>query len=171
MRILLFVCTGNSCRSVMAKALCERLLRERGLFGGDPATPPSKRIFVMSAGVGAVEGMPATFETRSVLRNLDADIAGHRSTRLTEEMVRHAELIFVMEEFHREQILKRVPEAAPKVLMLRTFGLDLPTAAGMDATIMDPIGKPLEVYEVCCTTIKDAVERVVKHVESTCESP
>ena len=169
MRIILFVCTGNSCRSVMGKAICEQLLRERGLFGGDPSTPPAKRIFVMSAGVAAVEGMTATFETRSVLRNNGMDIAGHRAARITDEMIRHAELMFVMEEVHREEIVKRVPEAASKVFMLRAFGLDA-AEAPTDASIVDPIGKPLEVYEVCFATIKEAVERVVKHLESTCES-
>lgn len=150
----------------MAKAICEQLLRERGLFGGDPPTPPAKRIFVMSAGVAAVEGTSATFETRSVLRNNGMDISGHRATRLTDEMIRHAELIFVMEEMHREEILKRVPEAASKMFLLHTFGVESNAAAGTDPNIVDPIGKPLEVYEVCFSTVKEAVERVVKHVES-----
>ena len=172
MRIILFVCTGNSCRSVMAKALCEQLLRERGLLGGAPSSSvdPAKRFYVMSAGVAAAEGMSATFETRSVLRNVGLDISGHRSTRITEEMIRHAELIFVMEEIHREDILRRVPEAAAKVFMLRPFDLE-PSAVDADASVVDPIGKPLEVYETCLAPIKASVERVVKRLERSCASP
>ena len=173
MRIVMFVCTGNSCRSVMAKAICEQLLRERGLLGGAPShsADPTKRIYVMSSGVSTVDGMSATFETRSVLRNAGLDISGHRSTRLTEEMIRHAELLLVMEEAHREDIVRRVPEAASKVFFLRTFGLEPQAAAGMEPTILDPIGKPLEVYEVCYATIRQAVEHVVKHLERSCASP
>jgi len=66
--------------------------------------------------------------------------------------------------------VRRVPEAASKVFFLRTFGVDPSTAASLDAGILDPIGKPLEVYEVCFSTIKEAVERVVKHVVTQCES-
>ncbi len=169
MRLILFVCTGNSCRSVMAKAICEQLLKTRHLHGSDPTVrEPSRRMFVLSAGVAAAEGMSATFETRSVLRNNGMDISGHRAVRLTDEMIRQAEHIFVMETSHKEEIVKRVPEAESKVHFLRTFGLD--TATTQDSSVLDPIGKPLEVYEVCFTTIKEAVERVVKYLEATCES-
>ena len=173
MRIALFVCTGNSCRSVMAKAVCEQLLRERGMLGGAPSSSidPTKRIYVMSAGVSAVNGMSATFETRSVLRNIGLDISGHRSAHLTEDMIRHAELLLVMEEAHRNDIIRRVPEAASKVFLLRAFGLESPGTAEMDSTILDPIGKPLEVYETCLATIREAVERVVQHLERSCASP
>ena len=173
MRIVLFVCTGNSCRSVMGKAICEQLLRERGMLGGAPSSSidPTQRVYVMSAGVSAVNGMSATFETRSVLRNIGLDISGHRSAHLTEDMIRHAELLLVMEEAHREDIVQKVPEAASKVCLLRTFGLEQQAAAGLDPTILDPIGKPLEVYEVCLATIREAVERVVQHLERSCASP
>jgi protein-tyrosine-phosphatase len=171
MRFVLFVCTGNSCRSVMAHAICQQLLAEKGLYGGDRNNKgdAAHQIYVLSAGVGAVEGMTATFETKSILRNAGMEITGHRARRLTAEMVQQAELIFVMEHGHTEAIVRKFPAVKDKVHMLRTFGLQQ-TADVPNATIMDPIGKPLEVYEVCYETVKAAVERVVEHLELSCES-
>jgi protein-tyrosine-phosphatase len=76
-------------------------------------------------------------------------------------MIQAADLVFVMEQFHAEEVVRRVPNAKGKVHLLKSYGL-APREGGDNPNIPDPIGKPLEVYEVCFAEIRDAVERVAK---------
>ena len=148
---ILLVCTGNSCRSVMAQGLMQHMLQQAGL---DAVT-------VESSGTFAIAGMTPTRETQRVLWEAGIDCSHHRARSLTPEMIAGADLILVMEQSHLPEVLHRAPDAKGKTHLLKTYGL----AAGEPVTnpnIPDPIGKPMEVYEVCFMEIREAVERVVK---------
>lgn len=149
---ILFVCTGNSCRSVMAQHLLQHLVQRAGIH----------TMTVESAGVFAIDGMTPTRETQRVLQEAGIPCAGHRARTLTSAMAEAADLILVMEPFHEEEILQRVPSVKGKVHLLRSYGLSRAEEAGAAQGIPDPIGKPLEVYEVCFAQIREAVERVAK---------
>ena len=114
-------------------------------------------------GVFAIEGMSSTRETQRVLQTIGVDCADHRARTLTAPMVQEADLVLAMEQFHVEEILRRAPAAKEKVRLLKTYGASAEEIGG-HPNIPDPIGKPLEVYEVCFAEIKDAVERVAKSV-------
>ena len=147
---ILFVCTGNSCRSVMAEGLMRHVLQRAGID-----------LTVESAGVFAVSGMQPTRETQRVLQDADIDCSAHRARPLILEMAQEADVIFVMEQFQFEEVVRRIPSVRGKVHLLKTYGLSSPETEP-NPNIPDPIGKPLEVYEVCFSDIRDAVERVAR---------
>lgn len=149
-KTILLVCTGNSCRSPMAKGYLTSLLKDRG------------DIEVISAGVAAMSGMYATHEAVKVMADAGVDISGHFARNLTDEMIKKADLILVMEKQHQEKILQRAPQAKGKVYLLKEFGQDNNSSQQEDLDIPDPIGKPLEFYQKCFTIIKEEIERIVR---------
>ena len=106
---ILFVCTGNSCRSVMAEGLFKKLIEDR------------KDFHVGSAGVGAADGYGASDETLRVMKKHGIDMSDHKSRGITAAMVRTADKIFVMENMHRDAILEEWPEAAEKTHLLTEY--------------------------------------------------
>jgi len=151
---ILFVCTGNTCRSVMAERLLKKRLKELG----------KDDVEVFSAGIRAPGGLPPTHGTIEAMEGEDVDVSDFRSKNLSDDMIRRADLILVMEEMHKEEIVKRVPQAASKTHLLKMFGKDETGwhAEGFD--IPDPIGRPLTDYKYCINMIKREIDRIIKLV-------
>ena len=141
---ILFVCTGNSCRSVMAEGLFKHLLGDRA---GD--------FSVGSAGVSAMDGFHASPDTVEVMRENGVDVSDHQSRRLNAAMVRTADRIFVMEQGHKEAILRTWPEAREKTHLLTEYS----TEKGVDRDIPDPMTHPGS-YENVFRLIRDGVNGI-----------
>jgi RpiB/LacA/LacB family sugar-phosphate isomerase len=146
MRNVLFVCTGNVCRSPMAQGLFANLIRGR------------RDIEVSSAGIGAVGGQPPSPYAVEVMGELGIDIRHIRSKPLMADLVRKADFIFVMTYGHLDSMLLLFPAAAEKTFLLREFESELPV---MERELFDPIGQSREVYRECRDQIRAALPRLL----------
>ncbi len=149
---VLFVCSGNSCRSVMAEWLFRKHSAEAG-----------KSMEVLSAGTSALEGMGASLETLRVLREQGLDASTHKARRLLPEMIRFSDKILAMEAMHREHILSLDPSAKNKVWLLTDFSSDGLEREGFIG-VPDPIGGSPEIYDEVCDTILDCVKNLVEEL-------
>ncbi len=150
MKTILFVCTGNVCRSPMAEALFHRAAQGRGEFR------------VSSAGLGALDGQPPTPHSVEAMRELGIDISEQRSRALTAGLVREADYIFGMTRSHVDTIVLLYPQAADKTFLLREFD---ETLEPFEKDINDPIGGSYPVYLNCRDQIKQSIGPLLKFME------
>jgi len=151
-KTVLFVCTGNVCRSPMA----EGLFRHQTRHGG--------RYEVLSAGVGAIDGQPPSALAIEVMRELGIDISGQRSRALTSELAQRADYIFVMTHGHLDTVSLLHPHAVEKTFLLREFD---ETLAVYEKDIPDPIGEGLSVYRDCRDHIEQGLHSLLAFIEQT----
>ena len=150
MKTILFICTGNVCRSPMAEALFRHAVRGRGEFR------------VISAGIGAMDGQPPTPHSVRAMRELGVDISAQRSRMLTAELVRSADLILGMTHSHVDTVALLFPPAAEKTFLLREFD---ETLEPYEKDISDPIGSSYQVYVDCRDQIEQGIASLLKFME------
>lgn len=145
---LLFVCTGNTCRSPLAMAIARRAVRERGWH----------HVAAASAGVAAREGSTAADPALAVAAESGLELARHRSRPLTPDLVEWADLILTMSPGHLERVGHL--GGAEKADLLTAFAGDLDRPA-----VPDPFGGDLAEYRATYVRLSELIERVLERLE------
>ncbi len=147
--LVLFVCTGNTCRSPLAEALCKKKLADR--LGCAEEELPQRGFLVLSAGVAAQEGEAAAEPAVAVAREYGADLTRHASQPLDMALAAQADHLVCMTGGHREVLVGALPHLGCQPRLLSPAGTDLP----------DPIGQDESVYRACAGQIWQDLEVLV----------
>jgi protein-tyrosine phosphatase len=144
--MIVFVCTGNTCRSPLAEGLCKKLLAERLQCGAEEL--PAKGFVVLSAGLSAVAGCRAAEEAVATARKYSVDLESHLSRPMSPTLMRQADHVFAMTQSHLRTITTYLPGAGSWVRLLAPHGSDIP----------DPIGGDEEIYQRCAEQILECLQ-------------
>ena len=148
MRIL-FVCTGNTCRSPLAEAIARRILADSG----------KENVIVESAGTHAWEGAPASDEALLIGVERNLDLSGHRSRRLTPEMVEASDLVLVMSPEHLSQV--REMDSTANAYLLAGYGSE-----GSSRAIADPFGGDLSDYRETADELENELKGILDRIKA-----
>jgi protein-tyrosine-phosphatase len=146
---LLFVCSGNTCRSAMAEALARKIAKRRGI----------EDLSVSSAGTNAWDNATATDEALLVGMERDLDLTGHRARKLTSAIVSEADLIFVMTPAHLEQVVQLGGRG--KVHVINEYASKV-----QNGGIADPYGGDLEAYRQTADVLEQELEKLFDRLAS-----
>lgn len=150
-KLVLFICSGNTCRSPMAKGLFIKQLEER--------SPELKdKIEVITAGTYPNPGDTASPGAREVMEEIGIDISDHRARPVTEEMLEAADLILTMTGAHRDY-LTRIYGQNDKIHSLHEF-------LGQEGDVLDPYGGDTDTYRACRDELRQLLEMLVDKLEN-----
>lgn len=144
---IMFVCTGNTCRSPVAEAAFRKLIEDSG----------ASDIEVYSSGAGAFGGQPASEFAIESVKLWDVDLSAHRSQALTRSLIEQSDLILALAATHYNTVLGIAPEAFDKTYLLKSF----PDSGDKGEGVIDPIGMPLTVYNEVFLDIITELQRIL----------
>lgn len=153
---LLFLCTGNTCRSVLAEYLARKLGEENN-------------IETSSAGIAANSAFPVPPAIPKLLAEEGVRRLDHTPRLLNAEMADKADYIFAMERYHQDYVFKKFPQARKKTFLLKEFAGNSAGIEDMEIglEVNDPIGGSEDVYRRCFAEVKKAVQAVIQKLNAT----
>ena len=150
---ILFVCTGNSCRSIMAEGLLKKMLSKKGV-------KEYSKYEVISAGTHTDEGFPPVYMTQKIMTEQGIDVSSYKSNRLTKETVNKADLVLVMTQKHKDEVSCIYPEKTKKIFLLKEFA----EIKNKSLDIADPIGSSYDAYKYCLEEIEKCLRKVINKI-------
>jgi ribose 5-phosphate isomerase B len=151
MKRILFVCTGNTCRSSMAEAIANHLAHKKGL--GD-------KLFFSSAGTSAWDGSPASESAQEAVKEHGIDLSTHQAQMVSSSLVEAADLILTMTRSHKTQLASIFPGSQDKLYTLYEY------IGGENRDISDPYGQAVDVYQACARELEQVIEAALKKIKA-----
>lgn len=148
MKKILFVCTGNTCRSPMAEAIFKNIIKESGR---------EREYEAESAGIFAVEGQKASSNAVETMRGKGLDLTKHISKSISEDMIIDSDIILTMTKSHKDNLLLLNKGLEGKVFTIKEY-----IRNNEDIDILDPFGSSLEVYKACAEDLEKSIRFLVQ---------
>ena len=150
---LLFVCTGNTCRSAMAKAIAQKFINDNPLQYSSHV--------VDSAGLMCAGPSPASFNAVIVAEQNGCDLSEHAAKQISESLLAKADYIFVMTRGHKQLLEQIAPQYQDKVFLLNAYAEGNPDATD----IIDPYGGDVAIYQQCFELLQKSIAQILEKLE------
>ena len=148
---IMFVCTGNTCRSAMAEGLAKKEIENKGLD-----------INVSSSGIFAMEGEHASYNSVAIMKEYDVDILMHKAMPIEKANIEKMDLILCATMSQKNQVIARYPDLKDKVYTMKEYaGLD---KNGEDTDISDPWGYDINTFRICAAEISLCIDKIIEKI-------
>ncbi len=155
---ILFVCTGNTCRSPMAEGIFKKMLKEK--------TTEYSQYKIYSAGIFADRGISPTREALQVMSELNIDISQHKSQPISESLLRKADLIFTMTKEQQKYLHQKFPWTKGKTYLVKEYYFKNQQDENIkdNLNIIDPLGHPVEYYRLVAKKLIINLNRIAEKI-------
>lgn len=149
MKKIMFICTGNICRSAMADGLMKKLVKDS-----------NKDIEVYSCGIFAEDGDMPTFNAIEAIKEYDVDLKLHRATNIRNLNVEDMDIILCATMSHKNNVISMYPDLKEKIFTIKEYA-DFNKS---DLDILDPWGYDIETYRFCASTISKCLNKIIDKI-------
>lgn len=145
---IMFICTGNICRSAMAEGIMKKLVKDKKIDAQ-----------IYSCGIYAESGDYATYNAIEAAKYYDVDISNHRATNIKNSQIEEMDIILCATNSHKDVVISMYPNLINKVYNMKEYAkLD---EDGKDMDIKDPWGYDMEIYRRCIEEISICLEKII----------
>lgn len=151
---IMFICTGNICRSAMAHWLLNKKLQDLGI----------KNVEVYSCGIYAETGDISTYEARKVMEEYDVDLNKHRATNIRNSKIKEMDLILCATESHKVAVIDIYPQLKNKVFTMKEY-VNYSRECHDKINIKDPWGYDIDTYRSCASEIDECLNLLIDKID------